>query len=93
MEVVIFLQVGFVLVFNKFTIAWFHFYSTSKTQQIVTLPVSMNILTVVNGTRHSSIVNTYPNGVLSYTNTDIVIYSRNNNEYRGVVGDFILIGF
>lgn len=53
----------------------------------------MNILTVVNGTRHSSIVNTYPNGVLSYTNTDIVIYSRNNNEYRGVIGDFILIGF
>lgn len=53
----------------------------------------MNILTVVNGTRHSSIVNTYPNGVLSYTNTDIVIYSRNNSEYRGVLGDFILIGY
>lgn len=53
----------------------------------------MNILTVVNGTRHNAVVNTFPNGVLSYTNTDIVIYSRNDNKYRQVLGDFILIGY
>ena len=53
----------------------------------------MNILTVINGIRHNSLVNTYPNGVLSYTNTDIVIYSRNQNAYRAVIGDFILIGY
>ena len=78
---------------NKFTIAWFHFYSTSEKQHTVTLPISMNILTVINGIRHNSLVNTYPNGVLSYTNTDIVIYSRNQNAYRAVIGDFILIGY
>lgn len=84
-----------VILNNGLILQWLHYVIPSAKQSTVRFPILFNFnpLVACYCVRNSTITNTVPAGIYTWTNTDMITYSRFGDTYRKIEGDYLIIGY